>query len=942
MRAAKRFWVIFLLLIMGCGGRGGITLPNAGENPQPDRPGSAARTIWGMWHVSIDSNTLDASIDPIRGAQFTANVTRFMQPPISPINLLSITVDPESDPPNGYFVLYISAHHPFPGIARLSGFDVRGILFSDGSIQGIHDPGVLRAGPGDTRLVNADGYTRWWNWPEFMTYGKIFGATQGASAPVCQPTSTVNGYKYFADGLDSDQPVASLDPLSRGFFRTVPGVNTRRYEVRFKQVGGQTVFAFNYAIDASWSLPDPAYEPDYPVEAFDLSANCREAFNVSVDDTGSTAWYVDETHSGGELALRIEVFDWQGGASGNVPGEVSGIFLEGGVLPGEYDVLANAAILPGTTANSSIYEVEIADLSLTSSGLFELFGTVESSNPNTYKPQVPNGDAFEYPAAPLAAYFTCRVSVLDAAPLEISITGIEPDEGVPDCTPEHVVITGDGFIDGATTFRLERAAEPDIAAENVQCISVSTIEGDLLLAGALPGPWDAVVENPGGATDALDDGFTVLPAIYVDGDNAGDPLMDGTPDHPFDTIQKGVDAAYGSSDEPVIVDQCLSNYAPFTLHDNSHVIGCNWNDGSGWPTVTQEDQFTYGPNVNNVTIEGLFFDLYLHTGTYDPNWHYYYSYGVYFDQGTGITITRCKFSGYGTVQFTYFVHFLRSSDVEISYCEFTNLFRRGPTNEARMFSVLDCESVTGLLCHHCEFHHIGYDQADSGEYGSQTEVIRTYGWDPHTSNEDFHNLLIYDLFDKTNAVGQTQNYLSAFGIYQPSGDYFKLHNVTVDDIRHADPPSDTIVESGHVNAAYMAQVWAEVRTWKNNIVSNIQPTDESMESGVSSYYGWWVDNYCDPPPSPQPMDYSLCSSLGKPLPNGANTWQWDSGFINQCSAGVGCYQNSQDIDPMYDMTPGSGFYHPTNPLIASGADDGSEMGAFGGPEGDWIPPSQLE
>jgi hypothetical protein len=89
------------------------------------------------------------------------------------------------------------------------------------------------------------------------------------------------------------------------------------------------------------------------------------------------------------------------------------------------------------------------------------------------------------------------------------------------------------------------------------------------------------------------------------------------------------------------------------------------------------------------------------------------------------------------------------------------------------------------------------------------------------------------------------------------------------------------------------------------------------------------------------MDYSDCFSLGKPLPPGANGYQWSSGYINQCSAGTGSYQNYQDIDPAFDMTPGDTFYHPTNTQVSQGADDGTEMGAFGGPEGDWIPPSQV-
>ena len=73
---------------------------------------------------------------------------------------------------------------------------------------------------------------------------------------------------------------------------------------------------------------------------------------------------------------------------------------------------------------------------------------------------------------------------------------------------------------------------------------------------------------------------------------------------------------------------------------------------------------------------------------------------------------------------------------------------------------------------------------------------------------------------------------------------------------------------------------------------------------------------------------------------GANPVGWDSGFVNQVSAGPGSHQNSSGIDPGFDHTPGPTYYHATNPPIATGGSDGGEMGAFGGTDGRWTPLSQ--
>ena len=61
-------------------------------------------------------------------------------------------------------------------------------------------------------------------------------------------------------------------------------------------------------------------------------------------------------------------------------------------------------------------------------------------------------------------------------------------------------------------------------------------------------------------------------------------------------------------------------------------------------------------------------------------------------------------------------------------------------------------------------------------------------------------------------------------------------------------------------------------------------------------------------------------------------------YVNFFTKGVGSFGLADYQDPAYDMTTGDNWYHVTNSVLLS--DDGSEMGAFGGPEGDWTPPSQ--
>ncbi len=414
MRGTQAILILLLAIASaGCAGASAV-LPDSSPPDnitQVSYEGMVGRTLWGLWDARLDKESLTVNVTPMRSADFTCNVTRFMQPPYSPVNMLSISIGPGSDPANGFFIVDVTVRHPFPGLNKFNGFDVRGILLSNGSEHGIHDPSVIIAAQGETRLKNADGYTRWWNYPEFTTYGTIFGFTFGSLAPPNQPTATVNPYKYFADGLDADAQMSELNTANRGFFSTNPGVNTRRYEIQFKNIGGQNILDFQYAVDASWALPDPAFEPEYPVEAFPLSANCAEAFMVEVTDAGSDAWWGGPGQSGGKLVLDIAVSDWQGLENpGGALGQISEIWLEGPVLNGAVEVLGSAQVIdPGGL--TAVVRATIDDLNLTQSGPEYLFGAVVSSSPSTYEPQVPGGSAFAHPDAPLSAYFLAQVDI---------------------------------------------------------------------------------------------------------------------------------------------------------------------------------------------------------------------------------------------------------------------------------------------------------------------------------------------------------------------------------------------------------------------------------------------------------------------------------------------------------------------------------------------------
>jgi len=332
--------LLTVILFIGCSGGGNITAPV--DNPAEMASAASADThyLWGYWQGIIDPDAQTIDFVRLREGNFHLNALGFLEPP--PLALLSL----EGLEFNGDLITAdIGLRHPFLGLTEFTGFDVCGIFISNGSISGFSDTDLIMAGDGDTRLLNPDGYSRWWNPSEFPINGTIFGYIDGllgSPDSYAEYNSTLNAYKYYSD--DVGQIEATFDdviPENRGMF-SAGQKNVRRFEIEL----GTDGLMFNYAIDACWSFPveDPPYTaPD----DFAPEANRVEAWNITISELENTL-YNDGVDSGGNLGLSIDVYDWYNAGLNTVRVE----------SPGNFAMVESATPIAGGSGYST-YEIDI-------------------------------------------------------------------------------------------------------------------------------------------------------------------------------------------------------------------------------------------------------------------------------------------------------------------------------------------------------------------------------------------------------------------------------------------------------------------------------------------------------------------------------------------------------------------------------------------------------
>ncbi len=344
-------------IITGCSSTNPASPATPGESARD--ASSTSHQLWGYYQFTIDPDAAIVDITPLRHADLHMNVLPFLEPPA----LLNLTL--ETLQFNGNIIeADIGLRHPFLGLNQFTGFDVRGIFITSGSVTGFSNPDLRLAGESDTRLLNPDGYTRWWNPSEFpVNTGTIAGYNDGLLGTpdsVGNFNCTLNGYKYFCDDLDdTSDPLDEITLANRGLF-SAGQKNVRHYTIRMQ--GG---LVFNYAIDASWVFPtgSPPYEvPD----DFGPAANSPEPFRISASAIENTLYYKDDNDFGGDLALLIDVYDWTDPAANTVMMESIGVFQSPFVT-----------IPIGGGEGYSTYAVEISDATPISSDPINVLITVE-------------------------------------------------------------------------------------------------------------------------------------------------------------------------------------------------------------------------------------------------------------------------------------------------------------------------------------------------------------------------------------------------------------------------------------------------------------------------------------------------------------------------------------------------------------------------------------
>ncbi|MCX6645640.1 MAG: hypothetical protein NTY09_04685, partial [bacterium] len=302
-----------LLTVVSCTSHGSFSPADPGLNnlngtPEAVEITKSGRDLLGFFDVVYDPTSGEMTAVPVRSSQWHLNALTFIEnaewgPAIqfSNVSLIDNVIDVD-----------VSITNPFPGIPQFCGFDMKGVVIGTADMADPIDPTCRWAGSSAAlRLLNADGWVRWWNLTEFPYNGTIFSYKDsifGTSDSANYLDATLNGYKVFATGLGSTAPLSYLlmvppDNINGRAVLQAGAKATRHYKIAFPESPtGVIDFRFNFAIDTSHGLPDN-YQPGAYIQVpggFPPDANQLEPFVLDVQVPKSTVYISPEGCTGGE------------------------------------------------------------------------------------------------------------------------------------------------------------------------------------------------------------------------------------------------------------------------------------------------------------------------------------------------------------------------------------------------------------------------------------------------------------------------------------------------------------------------------------------------------------------------------------------------------------------------------------------------------------------
>jgi len=330
-----------------------VTPAEVGDNTgnltssSPSSPGQTH--LWGMYEISIDSENFTASVELDRSAMFTVNVVNILNQQPNSTNVQVIDIDTSGD--ETIFLVDVTQIHPFPGMPQFNGYDVRGVFMGAGSGTLAYNTDLKYPVYSEDQSISSfygakadypDGYTRWFNNPEFSTGGlPIFSYARGEKAPPDYfPSATLCPYRYYADDLGATDDVTdwlTTNPSTRGVF-SAGSANTRRYSIRFPSA--DTKLKFGYAVIACW---EGVSDDDHPSNA-DEAVAC----DAEIEDS---LFFTSPDNFGGDLITDFTLYFWS-----NPP---TRIFIESTVLSSNHELTTDEMIPIASGENFATYHVEI-------------------------------------------------------------------------------------------------------------------------------------------------------------------------------------------------------------------------------------------------------------------------------------------------------------------------------------------------------------------------------------------------------------------------------------------------------------------------------------------------------------------------------------------------------------------------------------------------------
>jgi len=677
---ALSMMVLVIATVIGCSGGGGGPVTPAAEpaitNPT-DHTGQSQTHLWGYYDLYFDFESQTVEAVPNREMMFAANVVQFLNS-----NPASLQFKIWGTPTGVGYVdvdIDVKITHPFPGMSQYNGYDVRGIFIGNGSKVMKYNADLKYAAYGATDQVMydydlatgdpyaeltgmPDGYSRWWNPPEFKTPG-LFGYTPGRVAtPGYTGKATLNPYKYFADTLT---PSAGLwgfltSTAKKGVFSTGM-TNARNYYLRFPTPAPGV--KYNYAVVANW------------INATTHPANAPEALACKADVTPDI-WYVDPANKGGKLILDVSLFDWDSEVGGSGYMEDYTIWVESTVLTAAYKLNTTEMTPTGGGATYSTYHVEIESNNVTGRENQQFWVVAECADEN-YVTGVPNTAGSDK----LAACFRYDLYVHDKPynlPPEIT-SGVDGEAEPIEWTVETYSVTATDPDGNPLTYNwtvTDGNGDPVEDYDGVPGDGAGNLDIDWgEVAGWTQGvtPYDIACEVSDGKAPPVP-ATTLSVEVCVDGDwwvsnhpDFGSVPDNGTRSEPFSTIAQAF-AVYSTGDF-IVVDYGTGTYNEqiYRYYSNGFTLRA-WSfytTPPGRPKLTCPTGYpVYVYYTSGVTIQGFRIE-------YTPTNTSYYL--VYAYQSDEFKLIDCHLTGTINFYYIYALYAYYCDNVLVKNCLFSDL-----------------------------------------------------------------------------------------------------------------------------------------------------------------------------------------------------------------------------------------------------------------------------